>query len=109
MRAGLRGLQEICTAIKSGRRSRPRTRDRISSELAHLKREKARLTAERGNWEKKVRLIDARLAQITTTEESLEAALEKAETAVAPHAAGRKAGRRRARDDESVDALVVRY
>lgn len=68
----LRGLRDIRTAMKTGQRSRSQTQDGVLSELAHLEREKVRLTLEKGNWDnRRLRLVEDRLAEIARIEKSL--------------------------------------
>lgn len=74
MRKILGGLGEIRKPIDLIRQRERRTEAGLFRELAVLKGEKERLTVEKGNWERKIRTIDARLDRIAVRERVLQEA-----------------------------------
>ena len=64
----VRGLQDIKNEKECGTGSRVS----ILGKLAQLEREKERISQERSNWQEKIGLIDARLAQIEEVRKRLE-------------------------------------
>lgn len=61
--ARIRGLQDILSERRDGQGNQLD----ILSKLVLMEREKERILQERGNWQKKIELIDARLAEIGET------------------------------------------
>ena len=65
------GLKEINTAMGSGMRTLPGIQEEGLKELARLIRERATLTEQRENWQKRIDRIDARLIKIVAREKIL--------------------------------------
>lgn len=61
--ARIRGLQDILSERRDGQGNQLD----ILNKLVLMEREKERILQERGNWQKKIELIDARLAEIGET------------------------------------------
>ena len=103
----VKGLQDVANHGKGGRQ----TRMSIVSKLAQLEAEKERIAQERSNWQEKIALINARLAQIQDLEGRLRPLLVEGEQpADEPNGRRRRPGKITAHQEAPLEELTtIRY
>ena len=103
----IKGLQDVANHGKSGRQ----TQAGIISRLIQLEGEKERKAQERSNWQDKIGLIDARLAQIEDAEKRLRPLLtEKEQAAHHPDTPRKRSDKITAHQEAPLDEVTtIRY
>ena len=85
LQARVRGLQDVINTTQ-------RSQVGVLNELAHLQRERDRITQEKENWQKRIDLINARLEQIAEKGKWLQQLLVEEDLAPDDRGASRQEG-----------------